>query len=97
MWYKNFKLAPHLNNNNLNNDDTKRKLADPVFDAINQILTPITTLKYISYYILSNLCYISMSDLFLMWYMQHEGQIKRDRISNTKSGDNFAYVFDFNF
>lgn len=38
-----------------------------------------------------------MSDLFLMWYRQHEGQIKRDRISNTNSGYKFAYVFDFNF
>lgn len=64
--YKIFKLAPHLNNN-LNNDD-KWKLADPVFDGINQILT--STFQYISYYFLSAtsyyfLCYLPLVTSFL--------------------------------
>lgn len=84
---QNFKLAPQLNNNNFSNNDTKWKLADPLFNAINQILT--TTFKYISSCFLSNLCYISISDLFLIY----EGQIKGKRIRYTKSGDNFTFLF----
>lgn len=49
MRFKIFTLALHLNNNNLNNNDTKLKLADFAFDVINQILIP--AFKYISYLI----------------------------------------------